>query len=63
MAVMTSNLWLGQADARAVLRVAREHDVDVLSLQEMRPRQMRRFATDHSPSGSWSRSAAPAAAG
>ena len=30
LVVMTSNLWLGQADAEAVLRIAREHDVDVL---------------------------------
>jgi len=37
LVVMTSNLWLGYADARAVLRTAREHDVDVLSLQELRP--------------------------
>ncbi|HEY6889960.1 MAG TPA: endonuclease/exonuclease/phosphatase family protein [Solirubrobacter sp.] len=37
LVVMTSNLYLGQADARAVLRIAREHDVDVLSVQELRP--------------------------
>jgi endonuclease/exonuclease/phosphatase (EEP) superfamily protein YafD len=37
LVVMTSNLYLGQADAGAVLRVAREHRVDVLSLQELRP--------------------------
>jgi endonuclease/exonuclease/phosphatase family metal-dependent hydrolase len=47
--VMTSNLWLGQADPREVLRVAREHDVDVLSVQELRQRQMRRFETDDFP--------------
>ena len=46
LVVMTSNLWLGQADPREVLRIAREHDVDVLSVQELRPRQMRRFETD-----------------
>ena len=40
LVVMTSNLYLGQADARAVLRIAREHDVDVWSLQELRPRLM-----------------------
>ena len=43
LVVMTSNLWLGQADADAVLRVAREHDVDVLSVQELRPRMMERL--------------------
>ena len=43
LVVMTSNLWLGQADARALLRVAREHDVDVLSVQELRPELMRRL--------------------
>jgi endonuclease/exonuclease/phosphatase family metal-dependent hydrolase len=37
LVVMTSNLYLGQADAKAVLRIAREHDVDVWSLQELRP--------------------------
>jgi len=35
--VMTTNLLFGRADARAVLRLAREHDVDVLSLQELTP--------------------------
>ncbi len=49
LVVMTSNLWLGQADPSAVLRVAREHGVDVLSVQELRPRQMRRFETDEFP--------------
>jgi endonuclease/exonuclease/phosphatase (EEP) superfamily protein YafD len=43
LVVMTSNLYLGQADARAVLKIAREHDVDVWSLQELRPRLMRRL--------------------
>jgi endonuclease/exonuclease/phosphatase (EEP) superfamily protein YafD len=47
--VMTSNLWLGQADPRAVLEVAREHDVDVLSVQELRPWQVRRFESDDYP--------------
>jgi endonuclease/exonuclease/phosphatase (EEP) superfamily protein YafD len=40
LVVMTSNVWLGHADAAAVLRIAREHRVDVLSLQELRPEQM-----------------------
>lgn len=35
LTVMTSNLLHGEADARAVLRIARDHDVDVLSLQEL----------------------------
>jgi len=43
LVVMSSNLYLGQADARAVLRIAREHDVDVWSLQELRPRLMARL--------------------
>jgi hypothetical protein len=43
LVVMTSNLYLGQADARAVLRIAREHDVDVLSVQELRPGLARRL--------------------
>jgi endonuclease/exonuclease/phosphatase (EEP) superfamily protein YafD len=38
LVVMTSNLYLGQADARAVLGIAREHDIDVWSVQELRPR-------------------------
>ena len=43
LTVMTFNAWVGRADARAVLRVAREHDVDVLSLQELRPELLRRL--------------------
>jgi endonuclease/exonuclease/phosphatase (EEP) superfamily protein YafD len=43
LVVMTSNAYVGQADARAILRIAREHDVDVLSLQELRPELMRRL--------------------
>jgi Endonuclease/Exonuclease/phosphatase family len=35
LVVMTANLRFGRADARDVLRLAREHDVDVLSLQEL----------------------------
>ncbi|WP_037494242.1 endonuclease/exonuclease/phosphatase family protein [Solirubrobacter soli] len=40
LVVMTSNVYLGRGDPRALLRIAREHDVDVLSLQELRPEQM-----------------------
>ena len=43
LVVMASNLYLGQADARAVLRIAREHDVDVWSVQELRPGLMRQL--------------------
>ncbi|MDA0164509.1 endonuclease/exonuclease/phosphatase family protein [Solirubrobacter ginsenosidimutans] len=43
LVVMTSNLYLGQADARAVMRIAREHDVDVWSLQELRPGLVRKL--------------------
>ncbi|MBE2317535.1 endonuclease/exonuclease/phosphatase family protein [Solirubrobacter sp. CPCC 204708] len=38
LVVMTSNLWLGHANADDVLRTAREHDVDVLAVQELRPK-------------------------
>ncbi len=41
--VMTSNVWLGSADVKALLRVAREHDVDVVSLQEVRPKTVARL--------------------
>ena len=37
LVVMTSNLQYGQGDPRAVMRIAREHRVDVLSLQEVTP--------------------------
>ena len=40
LVVMTSNLWLGQANVPALLRIARRHDVDVLSVQELRPRML-----------------------
>ena len=43
LVVMTSNAYVGRADARGLLRIAREHDVDVLSLQELRPELMRRL--------------------
>ena len=59
---MTSNLYLGRADARAVLRIAREHDVDVLSLQELRPPLMRgstrRARSSASRGGRWTRARA-----
>jgi endonuclease/exonuclease/phosphatase family metal-dependent hydrolase len=37
LTVMTSNLFLGRGDARGLLRIAREHDVDVLAVQELWP--------------------------
>lgn len=44
LVVMTSNQWLGHADTAATLRIAREHDVDIISLQELRPRPSRTYA-------------------
>jgi len=41
--VMTANLYRGGADARAVLGLAREHRVDVLSLQELTPEALGRL--------------------
>ena len=38
LVVMTSNVWLGSADMRALVRIAQAHDVDVISLQEVRPK-------------------------
>lgn len=35
--VMTSNLYVGHADARALMRLARVHHVDLLSVQELTP--------------------------
>jgi len=49
LVVMTSNLWLGRANVPAVLRIAREHDVDVLSVQELRPKMLPKFETDQFP--------------
>ena len=43
LVVMSANLRLGQADPRAVLRLVREHDVDVLSLQELTPQALARL--------------------
>jgi hypothetical protein len=40
---MTSNIYLGQADPRALPRIAREHDGAVLSIQDMRPALVRRL--------------------
>ena len=35
--VMTANVYYGRADAREVMRLVREHDVDLLSVQELTP--------------------------
>ena len=43
LVVMTANLRLGQADARAIVRLARARHVDVLSLQELTPEAVRRL--------------------
>lgn len=37
LVVMSSNMYVGRADASTVVRLAREHHVDVLSLQELTP--------------------------
>lgn len=41
--VMTANLRFGRADAPALLRLVRAHDVDVLSVQELTPDALRRL--------------------
>ena len=43
LVVMTANLRFGDGDAAAILRLVREHDVDVLSLQELTHDAMRRL--------------------
>ena len=43
LVVMTANLRFGRADADAIVRLVREHDVDVLSLQELTPDALRRL--------------------
>lgn len=37
LTVLTANLWEGRGDASALLRLAREHQVDVIALQEVTP--------------------------
>jgi endonuclease/exonuclease/phosphatase family metal-dependent hydrolase len=41
LVVMTANLYEGRADPDALLRLVREHHVDVLSLQELTPEAVR----------------------
>ncbi|MBW3607812.1 MAG: endonuclease/exonuclease/phosphatase family protein [Actinobacteria bacterium] len=43
LVVMTANLRFGSGDPAAVVRLVREHDVDVLSLQELTPDALRRL--------------------
>jgi endonuclease/exonuclease/phosphatase family metal-dependent hydrolase len=43
LTVMTSNLRIGRADMEAVLAAARENDVDLLALEEVRPAALRRL--------------------
>jgi hypothetical protein len=35
--VMTANVYVGRADMAAIVRLAREQDIDALSLQELTP--------------------------
>ena len=43
LVVMSANLKFGHADTATVLRLVREHDVDVLSLQELTPTALARL--------------------
>jgi len=43
LVVMTANMRFGRADAAAIVRLVREHDVDVLSLQELTPDALMRL--------------------
>lgn len=43
LVVMTANLWLGKADVAAILRLAREHRVHALSVQELTPEAVARL--------------------
>jgi endonuclease/exonuclease/phosphatase (EEP) superfamily protein YafD len=43
LTVMTSNLYVGRGDARAVVELVRRYDVDVLSLQELTPEELERL--------------------
>jgi endonuclease/exonuclease/phosphatase (EEP) superfamily protein YafD len=43
LVVMTANLRFGGADAHTIVRLARVHDVDVLSLQELTPGAVQRL--------------------
>jgi endonuclease/exonuclease/phosphatase (EEP) superfamily protein YafD len=38
--IMSSNLYLGRADAKTIVRLVREHDVDVLNLLELTPEEI-----------------------
>jgi endonuclease/exonuclease/phosphatase (EEP) superfamily protein YafD len=43
LSVMTANLRYGHGDPDAVMRLVRQHDVDVLSVQELTPAAVRRL--------------------
>lgn len=43
LVVMTSNQLVGHGDARTIVRLVREHHVDVLSLQELTPEAVTRL--------------------
>ena len=43
LVVMSSNMLVGSADAAAIVRLARSHRVDVLSLQELTPEAVKRL--------------------
>lgn len=43
LVVMTTNVLFGQADLEAVVRLVREHDVDLLGVQELTPQAVARL--------------------
>ncbi len=59
LTVMSVNVLVGTADPATVMRIAREHDVDVLSLQESRPDWLARLDADGAAARFPHRSAAP----
>ena len=59
LTVMSVNVLVGTADPATVMRIAREHDVDVLSLQESRPAWLARLDAEGAAARFPHRSAAP----
>lgn len=41
--IMAANLYLGRADAKSIVELVREHNVDVLNLEELTPRAVEEF--------------------
>ncbi|MFD2417533.1 endonuclease/exonuclease/phosphatase family protein [Amycolatopsis pigmentata] len=41
--IMAANLYLGRADAKSIVELVREHNVDVLDLEELTPRAVEEF--------------------